>query len=203
MSNRRYAIGGDGRRSSGRSLQLIRSRRSGRRDPQVACQFRATTHSNQSVGIMSITAGIVRTSPEQLVPQQNPDLLGGLRHRHRRECPRRTRADAWNAWITAPAQHPTDPPAAGAPPVVRPRACGAALLCWIDTHRTGEPLVRGLDASYRRDDIVLLCVRRESTVAPTGQARQPVRRLALGPWRGWVEVPVSCASTTRSGWRVR
>lgn len=60
------------------------------------------------------------------------------------------------------------------------------MLCWIDTHGTGEPLLRGLDASYRRDDIVLLCVRRESTVAPTGQARQPVQRLALGPRRGWV-----------------
>jgi hypothetical protein len=60
------------------------------------------------------------------------------------------------------------------------------MLCWIDTHGTGEPVVRGLDASYRRDDIVLLCVRRESTVAPSGQARQPVRRLALGPRRGWV-----------------
>jgi hypothetical protein len=70
--------------------------------------------------------------------------------------------------------------------VVSPRACGGAMLCWIDTHGTGEPLLRGLDASYRRDDIVRLCVRRESTVAPTGQARQPVQRLALGPRRGWV-----------------
>jgi len=74
-----------------------------RRDRQVAWQFCATTHAHQSVGSKSITAGIVRTSPEQLVPQQNPDLLGGFRHRHRRERPRRTRADAWNAWITAPA----------------------------------------------------------------------------------------------------
>ena len=44
-----------------------------------------------------------------------------------------TLADAWDAWIAPPA-HPidtADPPAAGAPPVVRPLACCADLLCGI------------------------------------------------------------------------
>ena len=40
-----------------------------------------------------------------------------------------TLADAWDAWIAAPAHliNTADPPAAGAPPVVSPLACGADL----------------------------------------------------------------------------
>jgi hypothetical protein len=40
--------------------------------------------------------------------------------------------------------------------VVSPLACGADLLRWIRAHWTGGPLVLGLDASHRRDDVVLL-----------------------------------------------
>ena len=67
-------------------------------------------------------------------------------------------ADAWDTGIAAPA-HPintADPPAAGAPPVVSPLACGADLLRGIRAHGTGGPLVLGLDASHRRADVVLL-----------------------------------------------
>ena len=46
-----------------------------------------------------------------------------------------------------------------APPVVRPRACGADLLRWIRAHGTGGPLVLGLDAAHRRADVVLLRMR--------------------------------------------
>ena len=69
-----------------------------------------------------------------------------------------TLADAWDAWIAAPAHliNTADPPAAGAPPVVSPLACGADLLRWIRAHWTGGPLVLGLDASHRRADVVLL-----------------------------------------------
>jgi hypothetical protein len=69
-----------------------------------------------------------------------------------------TLADAWDAWIAAPAHRidTADPPAADAPPVVSPLACGADLLRWIRAHWTGGPLVLGLDASHRRADVVLL-----------------------------------------------
>ena len=72
-----------------------------------------------------------------------------------------TLADAWDAGIAAPAHllNTADPPAAGAPPVVRPLACGAALRRWIRAHGTGGPLVLGRDASHRRDDVVLLRMR--------------------------------------------
>ena len=72
-----------------------------------------------------------------------------------------TLADAWDAGIAAPAHRidTADPPAAGAPPVVRPRACGADLRRGIRAHGTGGPLVLGLDASHRRADVVLLRMR--------------------------------------------
>jgi len=70
-----------------------------------------------------------------------------------------TLADAWDAGIAAPAHQTTDPPAAGAPPVVRPRACGADLRHRIRAHGTGGPLVLGLDAAHRRADVVLLRMR--------------------------------------------
>jgi len=89
---------------------------------------------------------MVRASTEQLVPQQNQALLPCV-YRHRRRALARwivgtlvagnatgsalvhvlataeiaratTLADAWKAWIAAPAQHLTAPPAADAPPVV-------------------------------------------------------------------------------------
>ena len=71
-----------------------------------------------------------------------------------------TLADAWDAGIAAPAHRidTADPPAAGAPPVVRPRACGADLRRGIRAHGTGGPLVLG-HASHRRADVVLLRMR--------------------------------------------
>jgi hypothetical protein len=236
--------------------------------------------------------GMSRTSTERLLQQQIQNLFPRL-SRHRRRALARwvlgallagsanrpalapalatagiaraaTLADAWDAWIAAPAHQTTDPPAAGAPPVVSPLACGADLLRWIRAHWTGGPLALGLDASHRRDDVVLLRmsvlyrgaalpvawvivpanqpgawephwermlrwarsalprdqevrtladqgvgrprlwhairsqqvhpimrVRTTSTVAPTGQARQSVLRLAPGPGHGWVGVGVA------------
>jgi hypothetical protein len=127
-----------------------------------------------------------RTSTERLLQQQIQTLFPRL-SRHRRRALARwvlgallagsahrpalapalatagiaraaTLADAWDAWIAAPAHliNTADPPAAGAPPVVSPLACGADLLRWIRAHGTGGPLVLGLDASHRRDDVVLL-----------------------------------------------
>ena len=66
-----------------------------------------------------------------------------------------------DAGIAAPAHliNTADPPAAGAPPVVRPRACGADLRRGIRAHGTGGPLVLGLDAAHRRADVVLLRMR--------------------------------------------
>jgi hypothetical protein len=127
-----------------------------------------------------------RTSTERLLQQQIQTLFPRL-SRHRRRALARwvlgallagsahrpalapalatagiaraaTLADAWDAWIAAPAHRidTADPPAAGAPPVVSPLACGADLLRWIRAHWTGGPLVLGLDASHRRADVVLL-----------------------------------------------
>jgi hypothetical protein len=128
--------------------------------------------------------GMSRTSTERLLQQQIQTLFPRL-SRHRRRALARwvlgallagsanrpalvhalatagiaraaTLADAWDAWIAAPAHQTTDPPAAGAPPVVSPLACGADLLRGIRAHWTGGPLVLGLDASHRREDVVLL-----------------------------------------------
>ena len=72
-----------------------------------------------------------------------------------------TLADAWDAGIAAPAHlmNTADPTAAGAPPVVRPRACGADLLHWIRAHGTGGPLAPARDAAHRRADVVLVRMR--------------------------------------------
>jgi hypothetical protein len=40
--------------------------------------------------------------------------------------------------------------------MVSPLACGAALLCWVVDLWTGGPLILDMDASLRRDDVVLL-----------------------------------------------
>jgi len=135
------------------------------------------------------TNGMARTPTERLLQQQIQTLFPRL-SRHRRRALARwvvgallagsahrpalapalatagiaraaTLADAWDAWIAAPA-HPidtADPPAAGAPPVVRPLACGADLRRGIRAHGTGGPLVLGLDAAHRRADVVLLRMR--------------------------------------------
>ena len=72
-----------------------------------------------------------------------------------------TRADAGDAGIAAPAHLMTtaDPTAAGAPPVVRPRACGADLRRGIRVHGTGGPLAPARDAAHRRADVVLVRMR--------------------------------------------
>ena len=128
-----------------------------------------------------------RTSTERLLQQQIQTLFPRL-SRHRRRALARgvlgallagsahrpalgpalatagiaraaTLADAWDAWIAAPAHQTTDPPAAGAPPVVSPPACGADLLRWIRAHWTGGPLVPARDAAHRRADVVLVRMR--------------------------------------------
>ncbi len=69
---------------------------------------------------------------------------------------RSTLQDMWDRWLAQPAQQTTDPPAAGANPVVSPLAVGADLLRWVVALWTGGPLIVGLDASLRRDEVVLL-----------------------------------------------
>ena len=68
-----------------------------------------------------------------------------------------TLADAWDAGIAAPAHlmNTADPTAAGAPPVVHPRACGADQRRGIRVHGTGGPLAPARDAAHRRADVVL------------------------------------------------
>ena len=133
--------------------------------------------------------GMDRTSTERLQQQQIQTLVPRLARHRRRALARwvvgallagsahrpalapalatagiaraATLADAGDAGIAAPAHliNTADPPAAGAPPVVRPRACGADLLRGIRAHGTGGPLVLGLDAAHRRADVVLLRMR--------------------------------------------
>jgi hypothetical protein len=64
--------------------------------------------------------------------------------------------DAWEQWLHQPAQQETDPPESGTLDVPSPLACGAALLQWVMRWWTGGPLVLGIDASLRRDAVVLL-----------------------------------------------
>jgi len=76
-----------------------------------------------------------------------------------------TLADAGDAGIAAPAHliahliNTADPTAAGAPPVVRLRACGADLRHRIRAHGTGGPLAPARDAAHRRADVVLVRMR--------------------------------------------
>ena len=69
---------------------------------------------------------------------------------------RATLHEQWDRWLDQQAHQTTDPPAAGAPPVVSPLAYGAELLRWIEELWTDGPLILGMDASLRRDDVVLL-----------------------------------------------
>jgi hypothetical protein len=133
--------------------------------------------------------GMARTPTERLLQQQIQTLVPRLARHRRRALARwvvgallagsahrpalaparatagiaraATLADAGDAGIAAPAHliNTADPPAAGAPPVVRPRACGADLRRGIRAHGTGGPLVLGLDAAHRRADVVLLRMR--------------------------------------------
>jgi hypothetical protein len=64
--------------------------------------------------------------------------------------------DAWEQWLHQHAQQETDPPETGSLDVPSPLACGAALLQWVMRMWTGGPLVLGIDASLRRDAVVLL-----------------------------------------------
>lgn len=64
--------------------------------------------------------------------------------------------EQWDTWVHQDAFQTTDPPVAGAPTVVSPLALGAAVLHWIVDLWAGGPLVLGMDASLRRDDVVLL-----------------------------------------------
>lgn len=71
-----------------------------------------------------------------------------------------TLADQWHRWLTVDAEQgrlaTRDTPSGTL-------ACGAALLRWVLDLWTGGPLVLGVDASLRRDDLVLL---RVSVLAP-------------------------------------
>lgn len=93
-----------------------------------------------------------------------------------------TLEEAWDAWLAAPAQQTTDPPTAGAPPVVSPLACGADLLRWSMALWAGGPLVLGMDASLRRDDLVLLrtSVRYRGTAIPIAWVIAPAN--TPGAW---------------------
>jgi hypothetical protein len=182
-----------------------------------------------------------RTSTERLLQQQIQTLFPRL-SRHRRRALARwvlgallagsanrpalvhalatagiaraaTLADAWDAWIAAPAHRidTADPPAAGAPPVVSPLACGADLLRWIRAHWTGGPLVLGLDASHRRADVVLLrmSVLYRGAALPVawviGGSRRTNRARGNRTGSGCCAGPAArCRSTRRSSrWRIR
>ena len=133
--------------------------------------------------------GMDRTSTERLLQQQIQTLVPRWAHHRRRALARgvvgarvagsahrpalgparatagiaraATLADAGDAGIAAPAHlmNTADPTAAGAPPVVRPRACGADLRRGIRVHGTGGPLAPARDAAHRRADVVLVRMR--------------------------------------------
>lgn len=69
---------------------------------------------------------------------------------------RATVQDQWDAFLRWPAHQTTDPPTAGAATLVSPLACGADLLRWVGDLWAGGPLIVGMDASLRRDEVVLL-----------------------------------------------
>lgn len=90
-------------------------------------------------------------------------------------------AEHWATWMHQPAEQTADPrPDAKAPS--SPLACGAALLGWIMQLWTGGPLVLGIDASLRRDDVVLLriSVLYRGTAIPISWVIVPANR--KGAW---------------------
>jgi hypothetical protein len=70
-----------------------------------------------------------------------------------------TLTDQWDAWREQPAHQTTTPPAAGELAVVSPLAAGADLLRVILDLWTEDRLLLGMDASDRRDDVVLVRLR--------------------------------------------
>jgi hypothetical protein len=70
-----------------------------------------------------------------------------------------TLTDQWDAWREQPAHQTTTPLAAGEPAVVSPLAAGADLLRVILDLWTEDRLLLGMDASDRRDDVVLVRLR--------------------------------------------
>lgn len=67
-----------------------------------------------------------------------------------------TLSDQWDSWLAQPAHQTSEPPEAGEAPILCPLACGVALLRWVLKLWQGGPLVLGMDASLRRDEVVLL-----------------------------------------------
>ena len=93
-----------------------------------------------------------------------------------------TLTDQWEQWLAQAAHQTTDPPVEDRPVVVSPLAIGAALLRVILDWWPDDRLILGMDASLRRDDVVLL----RMSVLYRGTAL-PI---------GWVMVP----ATTPGAW---
>ena len=96
---------------------------------------------------------------------------------------RTTLQEQWDTWLAQPAAQTMPPPAEREPPpVASPRACGAALLRWVVALWTGGPLVLGIDASLRRDEVVLLrtSVRSRGTAIPVAWVIVPANQ--SGAW---------------------
>lgn len=92
----------------------------------------------------------------------------------------------WDSWMHFPAQQTLDP--SDAPQsLCSPLACGAALLGWIYQLWTGGPLVLGIDASLRRDELVLLriSVLYRGTALPVAWVVVPANR--KGAWMPHLE----------------
>lgn len=104
-----------------------------------------------------------------------------------------TLADPWDTWIHHPAFQDRDPlPDAETSP--SPLACGAALLGWVLDRWTGGPLLLGLDAALRRDDVVLLrrSVLYRGTSSPVSWVIVPAKQ--PGAWMPHLQTPAAVAA---------
>ena len=130
---------------------------------------RTSTERLQQQQIQTLVPRLARHRRRALARGVVGALLAGSAHRPALGSARATAgiaraatlADAWDAGIAAPAHlmNTADPTAAGAPPVVHPRACGADLRRGIRVHGTGGPLAPARDAAHRRADVVLVRMR--------------------------------------------
>jgi hypothetical protein len=113
-----------------------------------------------------------------------------------------TLTDQWDAWLDQSAQQTTAPPAAGEPAVVCPLAAGADLLRVILDLWTDDRLILGMDASYRRDDVVLLrlSVLYRGTALPIGWVLVPAN--TPGAWAPHWERLLAWAATVLDATRL-
>jgi hypothetical protein len=113
-----------------------------------------------------------------------------------------TLTDQWDAWLDQSAQQTTAPPAAGEPAVVCPLAAGADLLRVILDLWTDDRLILGMDASYRRDAVVLLrlSVRYRGTALPIGWVLVPAN--TPGAWAPHWERLLAWAATVLDATRL-